>query len=828
MENPANIVLRPYQETAISSGVNWVKYMSGKNGIIWAATAAGKSILIARIAEAFPDKRVLILAHRKELLEQNVAKFATDTDVSIFSAGLGKKDLTGRVVMAGIQSIANMSADLLPNFDLILIDECFVGDTLVSTPSGLKRIDELCKGDTVFNACGIGTVCDIYKSNAEQTIKIGLSNGKHIECTPNHPFFTERGWEKAKDLVVGRKTYSNKAMRTLWNRFSTVTNRKQENFCQAQILFNILRKESGKPDEQKCSAFENERYLKKNKTQANKKGWEWATSNFATVSFASRAGRRLERRGCSKNKCWTLEWCLSKLLQIRHCQRSVKNWLGNRWQHSLWDAKSKRREEERLLGDVRVESISYSERKSLTPVFNLHVSGHPSYFANGVLVHNCHRLSNNAEDDSQYWNIINKVGSPQVLGFTATPYRLSGGFLSWGEIIYEIKYPELLDLKFVTPLSNKATATPDLSKVKVKLGEYVESQLEEIMLDPALLQAAIESLLVYSNDRNSVLIFAISKKHCELLCEAMKESGIAGGVGFITGDTTDSERARLLEMFKAGELRYLINCMVLIEGFDAPCIDMIMCLRPTMSKTLWEQMLGRGVRLFSGKDNCLVVDMAGNLVKHGSLAAPYVAPKMGEPPKGDAGRVCPECEEFNEGTNITECESCGYEFPPPEGRTHSHNYEPDIDSPTIYRAVQRYEVESVSYRKHVKTANGNISLRVDYVCHGAPYGSFSEWISFMHETETTAQWMQNKAWKFFKDRGVGLPDEIQKLSMDTLLALTEQLRQPVAILVDTSQKFSTIKEYIWSEADETEDRESNSSRCSELVQEVYDLDDIPF
>ena len=563
MENPANIVLRPYQETAISSGVNWVKYMSGKNGIIWAATAAGKSILIARIAEAFPDKRVLILAHRKELLEQNVAKFAADTDVSIFSAGLGKKDLTGRVVMAGIQSIANMSADLLPNFDLILIDEC-------------------------------------------------------------------------------------------------------------------------------------------------------------------------------------------------------------------------------------------------------------------------HRLSNNAEDDSQYWNIINKVGSPQVLGFTATPYRLSGGFLSWGEIIYEIKYPELLDLKFVTPLSNKATATPDLSKVKVKLGEYVESQLEEIMLDPALLQAAIESLLVYSNDRNSVLIFAISKKHCELLCEAMKESGIAGGVGFITGDTTDSERARLLEMFKAGELRYLINCMVLIEGFDAPCIDMIMCLRPTMSKTLWEQMLGRGVRLFSGKDNCLVVDMAGNLVKHGSLAAPYVAPKMGEPPKGDAGRVCPECEEFNEGTNITECESCGYEFPPPEGRTHSHNYEPDIDSPTIYRAIQRYEVESVSYRKHVKTANGNISLRVDYVCHGAPYGSFSEWISFMHETETTAQWMQNKAWKFFKDRGIGLPDEIQKLSMDTLLALAEQLRQPVAVLVDTSQKFPTIKEYIWSEADETEDRESNSSRCSELVQEVYDLDEVPF
>jgi len=344
------------------------------------------------------------------------------------------------------------------------------------------------------------------------------------------------------------------------------------------------------------------------------------------------------------------------------------------------------------------------------------------------------------------------------------------------------------------------------------------------MIAPELLQAAIHAAQIYSMERESVLIFAVSKKHCELLKEAFIESRMAGGIAFITGDTSDSDRAAILESFKAGQLRYLINCMVLIEGFDAPCIDMIMCLRPTKSKALWEQMLGRGVRLAPGKNTCLLVDMAGNLVEHGSLASPYHDQKKGESTPSEAGRICPECEEFNEGTNIKQCKECDYEFPAPEGRPVSHNYDVDIDSAPVYTPTRRYEVRSVSYRKHVKGATGAESLRIDYVCDGAPYGSFSEWLSVKHEND----WVRDKAWKLFKERGVTLdkPDISDYTFPELLKICDDELAEPIAITVDTSEKFPRIVAYEYDE--DGWDIEEPINPYKKAEEEVYELDEIPF
>jgi DNA repair protein RadD len=518
---------RPYQQSAVDNAVNWVKYMPEKHGIVWAATAAGKSIMIAKLAEAFPDKRILILAHRKELLEQNSSKIAESH--SIYSSGLGENDLSERIVIAGIQSIARVREDKLPRFDLVLIDEC-------------------------------------------------------------------------------------------------------------------------------------------------------------------------------------------------------------------------------------------------------------------------HRVSNNSEDESQYWNLMAKLGNPQIIGFTATPYRLGGGFLSWGEIIYEITYPQLLALGFVTPLTNKVSGTPDLSNVRVKLGDYVESQLEEAMIDPEQLKAAVHALDCYGKERNSILIFAVSAKHCEILNATIIESGLAaGGCAYVTGETSDSERNRAIDSFRNGELRILINCMILIEGFDAPSVDAIFCLRPTKSKALWEQMLGRGVRLFDGKENCLVIDMAGNLKEHGSLAAPYHKKATNEKTPTEKGRICPECEEFNEGVNIKECACCGYQFPEPEGRAINHDTEADFETETIYSPLKRYKVDGVTYRKHVKAATGGESLRVDYVCQGAPYGSFSEWYAIKSESE----WARNKGWMFFKERGVTIEGDIKNVEWSELLHLADTLKEPTYITVDTSEKYPRVKEYEW-------------------------------
>jgi DNA repair protein RadD len=392
--------------------------------------------------------------------------------------------------------------------------------------------------------------------------------------------------------------------------------------------------------------------------------------------------------------------------------------------------------------------------------------------------------------DNQYWQFIQACGNPQVIGLTATNFRTDTGKTQWAGEIYKVSVRELIERKFITPITNKAVDI-DLSPIDIKLGEYVASQLTDLYTTPELLSKSVESILLYSQGRNSCLIFVTSIKHGEILQQALADNAVQAIM--VTGSTPKEERRQIATDFRSGAIKYVINCMVWTEGFDAPNVDMIVALFSTLSPVKWAQVLGRGCRIAPNKENCLLIDMGGNLKQHGGMGAEITINKGKAKDKKPCGRICPICETFVEGLLIEQCPDCGHTFPESEERKVTHNLEPDMASATISeKSMKEYDVIDVDYRTHKSRKSGNESIRIIYYC-AHEYGSISEYINPHHEND----WVKNKAYEFFKLRGKEFASLIETYSLEDLVWHCSSLKKPIKIIVDENGKFPEIKKHIF-------------------------------
>jgi DNA repair protein RadD len=246
-----------------------------------------------------------------------------------------------------------------------------------------------------------------------------------------------------------------------------------------------------------------------------------------------------------------------------------------------------------------------------------------------------------------------------------------------------------------------------------------------------LVEAACSEVVAYSRDRNAVLIFASGVKHGAHIVSVLKaQHGI--DCGFVTGDTPVAERDRLLDEFKHGRLKYLCNVSVLTTGFDAPNIDCVVLLRPTLSPGLYYQMVGRGFRLHPSKQDCLVLDFGGNVLRHG----PVDQVQIREDGRWGTGRApakeCPKCHAVI-AAGYAACPDCGHEFSPPQRQRH----EPQATEAGILSAqvtTTTYTVQDVFYHVHRKRGadeDAPRSLRADYKVGWNKFKS--EWVCFEHQ-----------------------------------------------------------------------------------------------
>jgi hypothetical protein len=290
---------------------------------------------------------------------------------------------------------------------------------------------------------------------------------------------------------------------------------------------------------------------------------------------------------------------------------------------------------------------------------------------------------------------------------------------------------------YLSPLVSKQPATRlDVSNVGTRAGDYIQRDLAAAVDKDAITRAAVTEIIEHGRNRKSWLAFCSGVEHARHVAEEFTRQGITCRTIF--GDTPKDERDAIVAAFKRGEIRALASMGVLTTGFNAPAVDLIALLRPTKSAGLYVQMVGRGTRLAPGKENCLVLDFAGNVRRHGPID--LVRPKRpGEGGGGEAPtKVCPMCESII-ALSSTECPDCGYEFPAREVKIAPTAAALPVLSP---KAPQWLPVHGVSYSRHDKLG-GQPSLKVSY---SSGLKSYSEWVCIEHQgyaTKSQGCWLKN-------------------------------------------------------------------------------------
>ena len=210
------------------------------------------------------------------------------------------------------------------------------------------------------------------------------------------------------------------------------------------------------------------------------------------------------------------------------------------------------------------------------------------------------------------------AGSQPVtaVGFTATPYR--SDTRSMLDVLpvcaFARSIPEMVQEGWLAPLTWKPVRVDlDLEQVVItyESGErdYAEATLARHLLHETITTRLVEHAAALIGKRPT-LVFAASVQHAEHLAAAFGARGFSAAV--VSGDTSAKQREAIYADWRSGAIQVVCNCSLLTEGFDFPALAALVIARPTLSPSLYMQMLGRGMRKAEGKSDCLVIDVLGN------------------------------------------------------------------------------------------------------------------------------------------------------------------------------------------------------------------------
>ncbi|KAG0281973.1 hypothetical protein BGZ96_000963 [Linnemannia gamsii] len=210
-----------------------------------------------------------------------------------------------------------------------------------------------------------------------------------------------------------------------------------------------------------------------------------------------------------------------------------------------------------------------------------------------------------------------------VYGCSATVRRHDG--LKLGGVFDYISFHKgfitMIEDKWLCGLRVSTIKTEfDLKDVKTQRGDFATKELSQKVNTPVRNDIVVRSYMTYCGARKSTVVFAVDIAHLESLTETFRQYGYdARG---LSSKTNDDERAQMLKDFRNQKFPVIVNCGILTEGTDIPVIDSIIMARPTKSNVLFQQMLGRGMRLHPGKEDCLVLDFVDVVRGDGLVTLP--------------------------------------------------------------------------------------------------------------------------------------------------------------------------------------------------------------
>ncbi len=295
-----------------------------------------------------------------------------------------------------------------------------------------------------------------------------------------------------------------------------------------------------------------------------------------------------------------------------------------------------------------------------------------------------------------YRKIVDRCRRSILIGLTATPCRTDGKGL--GELfqgmVQVTTTRELIERGFLVPARVYAPTAIDTSSIRIQAGDFNKQHLDKIVRKSSIYGDIIKEWKAKAQDRPTV-VFAVSVAHSMELVELFRGAGATAE--HVDGSTPDEERDAILRRFSTGDTQVICNCGILTEGWDCPSASCLVVARPTASLALHIQIIGRGLRTSPGKLDCIILDHAGNHLRHGfcdddrewSLAGVTRRAKSEVGGTAKSVRICPRCF-LAMPTTTTACPACGYVFPV-------------VSRKPQHRSSNMYELGGERYQRYLTT-----------------------------------------------------------------------------------------------------------------------------
>ena len=410
-----------------------------------------------------------------------------------------------------------------------------------------------------------------------------------------------------------------------------------------------------------------------------------------------------------------------------------------------------------------------------------------------VIIDEAHLVSH--KDEGGYRTLLFDLrginGNLRIIGLTASPYRLGHGYITdkpaiFDALIEPVSIEELIFKGFLSTLRSKLTATKlEVDGVHKRGGEYIESELQAKVDTSDKNDKVVQEIIGLAGNRRSWLVFCAGVAHAHHIKEALTEQGIVAEC--VTGDTPSAERDRILREFKVGTIKALTNANVLTTGFDAPMIDLIAMLRPTMSPGLYVQMAGRGLRIAEGKTDCMVLDFAGVVEQHGPITAVRPPPKKGDKVGEAPVKVCDHCQEIC-ALSVRVCPACGAEFPEPVKAALKLS---NLDIMGVEGVDM--DVTAWTWRKHISRASGKEMLSLTYY-GGLSDAPVTEYLAVTHDGYAGEKSRRLLA-KIAHKAGVTL--DYAAADLHEMAQTLSAGKPPITIEYKREGKFFTVQQRTW-------------------------------
>jgi DNA repair protein RadD len=335
--------------------------------------------------------------------------------------------------------------------------------------------------------------------------------------------------------------------------------------------------------------------------------------------------------------------------------------------------------------------------------------------------------------DGQYLSLFDVLRSRapdlHLIGASATCYRLDSGYLHKGEgalfekIVFSYQIAEGVKDGYLSPLRSKATNTRiDVRGVHIRGGEFIPSELERAANVADVVGGAVAEIIAWGKDRRAWICFCTGVAHALAVRDEIRKHGVRCDT--VTAETPGDERRAIFDTFRSSTIRCLTGVNIFSVGFNVPQVDLIALLRPTCSPGLLVQQVGRGTRLAPGKADCLILDFAGNIRRHGPIDDIQVNGRTAASPGDVLTKTCPQCQEENALAART-CTCCGHIFASERVARH----DAVADNVPLLSAAVWLQVRQSEFRLHRKRGHPSAppTLRVE---HLSGFSVYSEYVSF--------------------------------------------------------------------------------------------------